>query len=770
MRAIPSRDALVIRLLAFLFAFVPLAAFAVDESQLLPVEQAFALTTKVPDRGHVELSWKIADGYYMYRDRVKVTTDTPGVTIGKLDTPGGDEHQDEFFGKVVTFHKAMVATVPITVADAATKQVALKVSSQGCAEAGVCYPPHAVKLTLDLPAGAAAAAPTTSLSGPLVAPAPGVTVSPLTEDKGGVDAAITAESLPLPPEQAFVAEAIASSPAALLVRFTMPKGYYLYRDKTKVQRLDADAGAPAAQAGELQWPKGVMHKDEHFGNVEVYFDLVEVPLPLTRLSADAQTMSLKLMLQGCQENGICYPPMTRKIKVDLPKADAATMAAASAAPAPSAAGGDRFASALAGSGFLKVIALFFVAGLGLAFTPCVFPMIPILSGIIAGAGDDIGARRAFVLSVVYVLASALVFTIAGVVAGLAGQNLQALFQKPWILTAFAAVFVALSLSMFGYYELQLPASWQGKLTELSNQQQGGSLLGVAIMGALSTLIVGPCVAPPLAAAVVYIGQQHDPVLGGAALFALGIGMGAPLIAFGTGITQLPRAGGWMDAVKYVFGVVFLLLAVWMLERFVDARLVMLMLAAIFIGSAVSMHALEPLREGASGMRRTIKAAGLLLLLLGVAELVGALSGAKDYLEPLAGVRGSGGGATAPVEGPAFKRIKSTADLDRELEAAKAANKPAILDFYADWCVSCKEMEKYTFPAASVREALGGFTLLKADVTANDDVDQALMKRFGIIGPPATLFFGKDGAMKENLRLVGFEEAAKFSERLGRAAQ
>jgi thiol:disulfide interchange protein DsbD len=397
-------------------------------------------------------------------------------------------------------------------------------------------------------------------------------------------------------------------------------------------------------------------------------------------------------------------------------------------------------------------------------------MIPILSGIIAGAGDDIGARRAFVLSVVYVLASALVFTIAGVVAGLAGQNLQAAFQKPWILASFAALFVALSFSMFGYYELQLPASWQGKITEFSNKQQGGSLIGVAIMGALSALIVGPCVAPPLAAAVVYIGQQHDPVLGGFALFALALGMGAPLIAFGTGVAKLPRAGGWMDAVKYAFGVVFLLLAVWMLERFVDPALVLALLAAIFIGSGIHMGALEPLPPAASGVRRTIKAAGLLLLLLGVAELIGALSGAKDYLAPLQGIGGNTVGKATSVEGPAFKRIKSGADLDRELEAAKSAGKPAILDFYADWCVSCKEMEKYTFPAAAVRDALAGFVLLKADVTANDDVDQALMKRFGIIGPPATLFFGRDGAMRENLRLVGFEEAAKFSERLGRAAQ
>jgi thiol:disulfide interchange protein DsbD len=281
------------------------------------------------------------------------------------------------------------------------------------------------------------------------------------------------------------------------------------------------------------------------------------------------------------------------------------------------------------------------------------------------------------------------------------------------------------------------------------------------------------VAPPLAAAVVYIGQQQDALLGGLALFALGLGMGAPLVAFGVGAGQwLPRAGAWMDAVKYAFGVVFLLLAVWMLERFLDPRWIMLMLAAIFIGAAVYMGALERLPERPSGWRTLAKAAGLLLFALGLAELIGALSGARDYAEPLQGLRGGGTGSAAGTEhaGPAFKLIKSSADFDRELAAASGAGRPLILDFYADWCVSCKEMEKYTFTAPDVRQALGGFVLLKADVTANDEDDQALMKRFGIIGPPGTLFFGRDGTARESLRLIGFEEAGAFAQRLGRAAQ
>jgi thiol:disulfide interchange protein DsbD len=413
------------------------------------------------------------------------------------------------------------------------------------------------------------------------------------------------------------------------------------------------------------------------------------------------------------------------------------------------------------------VLLFFIAGLGLAFTPCVFPMIPILSGIIAGAGENLTTRRALVLSLTYVLASALIFTIAGVVAGLAGKNLQAAFQQPWILWSFAGVFVLLALSMFGFYELQLPASFQSRIADLSNRQQGGSLTGVAIMGALSALIVGPCVAPPLAAAVVYIGQQRDPLLGGAALFSLGLGMGAPLVVAGTGFGQvLPRAGAWMDAVKQVFGVVFLLLALWMLERILAPVWIMLMLGAVLVGSGVYLGALERLPEAATGWRKLAKTIGVLVLALGLAECVGALAGGDDYLAPLKGIAARG---EARTEATPFKPIKGVADLDRELAQAKNAGKPVMLDFYADWCVSCKEMERNTFPDTSVQSAFAAFVLLKADVTANDELDQALMQRFRIVGPPATLFFGRDGTPRSELRLDGFEPAAQFAARLARAA-
>jgi thiol:disulfide interchange protein DsbD len=424
------------------------------------------------------------------------------------------------------------------------------------------------------------------------------------------------------------------------------------------------------------------------------------------------------------------------------------------------------AANLAGNRLLALLS-FFGFGLLLAFTPCVFPMIPILSGIIAGSGANVTTRRAFVLSLVYVLATCVVFTIAGVVAGLAGANLQAAFQKPWILIAFAALFVLLSLSMFGFYELQLPGAWQSRIAAVSNRQKSGSLAGVAIMGLLSALIVGPCVAPPLAAAVLYIGQTHDPVFGGFALFVLSLGMGAPLVVFGTAAGKwLPRAGAWMEAVKAVFGVIFLGLAIWMLARILDGFWIMLMCGALLIASAVYLGALERMAEGASGWRKLWKALGVMLLVAGAAELIGAAAGGRDASQPLAGLVADAG---KPATGNelAFRTIKSGADLDRELAAATTAQRPVMLDFYADWCVSCKEMEKFTFTQRGVQQALAGFVLLKADVTANDDIDQALLKRFALFGPPATLFFHA-GAEQRALRLIGFENAEGFVARTSKA--
>ena len=730
------------------------AARAVDEKDLLPVDQAFALQAHAIAHDRIALTWKIAPGYYLYRQR----TSAEGIAGGVLDMPPGKKKHDEFFGEVETYRASLTATYTGTVAPDATS-VALTVKYQGCADLGVCYPPQRRMIEVALPAASAApltnAAPSSAVpSGDdIFAQRPGA--SSLI---GGADNAGAVDAQPLPPEQAYQVEAIASDGNTLLLRFTPAKGYYLYRDKTHLQ-----IAGEGLSLGAPRWPQGTDHKDAYFGDVVVYFDHVEVPVPVGRTHADAIDASLTVSFQGCQEGGICYPVMTRTLPVSLPAGTvgAVSEATTQAAPDTSLAEDQRLAARLAGKDRAWTLLLFFASGLALAFTPCVLPMVPILSGLIAGRGGRIGAWRAFSLSTVYVLASAVVFTIAGVLAGLLGAafNLQAAMQNAWVLGAFAGLFVLLALSMFGLYELQLPAALRARLGEASDKQHGGSWMGVAAMGALSALIVGPCVAPPLMGAVLYIAQTRDPVLGGAALFVLALGMGAPLVAFGIAAGKgMPTSGPWMVAVERVFGFLFLGLAVWMLSRVLPGAATLALWGLLALGAAVWVFSAG--RSPRASM--AARFAALVLGIVGAAQLLGAFAGGHDPLQPLAGVMGE------KREGVVFRRIKSVEDLDRALADARAAGKPLLLDFYADWCVSCKEMEKYTFTEPAVREALAGYVLLQADVTANDAQDQALMQRFGIIGPPMSLFF-HDGQERRNLRLTGFEKTDAFVERVRKGA-
>jgi len=431
---------------------------------------------------------------------------------------------------------------------------------------------------------------------------------------------------------------------------------------------------------------------------------------------------------------------------------------------------DKIAGTLKAGNTLITLLVFFGAGLLLAFTPCVFPMIPILSGIIVGQGENISTRKAFQLSLIYVLAMAATYTIVGVLVGLSGENIQAWFQNPWIIGSFAAIFVALAFSMFGFYELQMPASIQSKLTTASNSQQGGSLLGVAIMGILSALIVGPCVTAPLVGALIYIADTGDAVLGGLALFSLGMGMGAPLLLIGASAGKiLPHAGAWMDSVKAVFGILLLGLAIWLLERVAPPALTMSLWAALIIVTAIYMGALEPLTTDGSGWKKLWKGLGVLLLLYGVIILIGLSAGNRNIMQPLKGIATASGTATSPpLPHLKFVKIKGVDGLNAELTKATAAGKTVMLDFYADWCVSCKEMESLTFADPGVQAALQGVVLLQADVTANDKRDTRLYKHFGIIGPPSIMFFDTQGKERKRYRVVGYMKAEAFARHINRA--
>ena len=567
----------------------------------------------------------------------------------------------------------------------------------------------------------------------------------------------------LPPEQAFKLSTEIDS-NGFHANWVIAEGHYLYQDKMAIT-----TDSPDVQTGALITSPAEEKDDPIFNKkLMVYHNFAEATLPLLSTNA-GKTATFKVQYQGCSEiAGICYPPQTQTVTVTLP---AASSIAATAAKAQQSMDStqhiseqDEIAAALASGNTWLTLLIFFGAGLLLAFTPCVFPMIPILSGIIVGQGEGITTRKAFMLSLVYVLAMALTYTIVGVLVGLSGENIQAWFQNPWIIGVFALIFVALAFSMFGFYELQMPAAIQSKLTQISNSQQGGNLAGVAIMGFLSALIVGPCVTAPLVGALIYIADTGDAVLGGMALFSLSMGMGAPLLLIGASAgTLLPKAGAWMDAVKAVFGVLLLALAIWLLERVMPAAYTIGMWAALLIVSAIYMGAIDHLPEGASGWRKLWKGIGILFLVYGIMLMIGLASGNRSLLQPLANI-GAGVGISQPVEqkaGLQFKQIKGLVGLNQALEQARG--RPVMLDFYADWCISCKEMEHLTFTDPAVQAALAGAVLLQADVTPNDVQDKELYKHFGIIGPPSIMFFDAEGNELRNYRVVGFMPAEQFAE-------
>jgi len=531
------------------------------------------------------------------------------------------------------------------------------------------------------------------------------------------------------------------------------------------------------QIGKAVLPQGKPKHDEYFGDTEVYYEVLEATLPVARAaSSEAQQLKLKVTYQGCADEGLCYNPITKEATVDLPPTSAATSLPASAAPTTAVAGAtsgggavkvaeqDYLAAALQGDNLPYALLLFFAAGLFLSLTPCVLPMIPILSGIIVGQGANVTRRRSFALALTYSQGMALTYAAAGAIFVLAfRQTPQAFFQSVPVITFMVLLFIALAFAMFGAYTLQLPSSLQTRLTNVSNEQKSGTFVGTFIMGALSALVVTACVAPAIIAALSVITQSRQVLRGAAALYATGVGMGVPLLIVGASAGQLlPKVGPWMDTVKQLFGVLFLGVAIYIAQPLLPDALSMALWSALAVISGFWVFSLKA-RDG-SPIASPVRAVGLLVLVYGIVLLIGAASGGHDPLQPLGNLGVSSGAAgKAASESVAFRRIKSVADLEREVAAASAAGKPVMLDFYADWCASCKEMEKYTFPDPQVQALLAGAVLLQADVTKNDDEDRALLNRFEIFGPPTIAFFGRDGVERKNFRLVGFAPAPRFAE-------
>jgi thiol:disulfide interchange protein DsbD len=815
-------------LIAISLITIPSAASAIQDDELLRPEQAFQLTARVEGNSLIA-EYDIAPGYYMYRKRFKFDVENAGFSFAEPIIPTGKVKQDEFFGEVETYRDSLRIELPIEsslltkdlLSDTSPTTLRIKATGQGCADIGICYPPLDQLLLVSIG------------SNETVKAMPYVATSVLALANKNYESNTTENSPALPSlflsntsqpaqqnsvfpsdlavntttlselqalgdliglsngdeiphsDRAFMLTAELGENNHVETNITIMPTAYLYRDKIDIKLV----GGNGHSIGTLTKPSGDKKDDAFFGLTEVYHDSLKLSIPISSVANASRIYTLAYSYQGCIEDRICYPPITKYLEVN-----GSTSTIMISGEAPSAlvinespetetiprasvdeplSEQDQYAQLLLqDKSLFLVIGLFFLAGVGLTFTPCVFPMIPILSSIIAGQGKKVSTRTAFNLSLVYVLAMAVTYALVGAIVGYYGAeyNIQIWFQNPIILSIFAAIFMLLALSMFGFYDLQMPNAIQSRLTAFSNKQEGGSLAGAGVMGFFSAIIVGPCITAPLVGALLFISQTQDWQLGGLALFALGIGMGTPLLLIGTSAGKiLPRAGDWMDTVKSVFGVIMLAMAIWLLERILPTSATMALMAILAITSAIYMGALEKLPQPANGWRKLCKGLGVILLIYGAVYLIGAAAGSKDLIQPLKGIVSgmtSGNLSNQTNNNQSghinFKQIKGAEGLKSALKESVAESKLTMLDFYADWCISCKEMEKYAFTHPDVLKTMTGVAALQTDVTDNDSIDSDFMASLGIFGPPAILFFDKDGQEIRNRRVVGEMSGEDFA--------
>ena len=567
---------------------------------------------------------------------------------------------------------------------------------------------------------------------------------------------------PLKPEQAFSFQAKAIKTDLVEVRFQIAPGHYLYRDKFKfaIEPNQIKLGTP-------QFPAGQVKEDPAFGKMEILRGESAIRIPITPPLSAGEPITLAITYQGCADAGLCYPPKTQKVQLSLPPLPPTSVAGQVINP--SQQGGEMVTETsqiarLFGSGnFFWILLSFFGFGLLLSLTPCVFPMIPIISGIIVAQGRNLTKKRAFSLSLIYVLGMALTYSSAGVAAGFSGRLISVALQNPWVLSTFALVFVLLAFSMFGFYELQVPSFIQSKFTAASNHCSAGTCTGVFFMGLFSAIIIGPCITAPLAGALLYIGQTHNIFLGGSALFSLSLGMGVPLLIIGTSAgALLPKAGTWMNAVKAFFGVLMIAVAIWLISPIIPETLQMCLWGALLIMVSIYLSALDPLPLSSNGWVKFQKGIGIIALILGTSLLIGAMMGGRDLLQPLSGFnQGSKDqkNLSPHGSGPAFERITNLNQIDTYLK--NSHGRTVMLHVSADWCTACKEWEEFTLKDPRVMKKLEGLKLLMADVTANSGETIAFLKKFDLFGPPALLFFDKEGREIPGTRVIGFQNADQF---------
>ncbi|PPS29979.1 protein-disulfide reductase DsbD [Pseudomonas amygdali pv. morsprunorum] len=547
--------------------------------------------------------------------------------------------------------------------------------------------------------------------------------------------------------QAFQLSLIETTPESIKLRLVATDGYYLYRHRFQFRTEPADIGL-----GEAQLPKGEQKHDEYFGDVEVYHGILDIDLP--RKPGEQRPFTLAVTYQGCADKGLCYPPETERLNIG----DVATSPAVSASAT---------TAATSAAWSWKELALFFLAGVGLTFTPCVLPMLPILSGVVLRG--KVGGLRGLSLSLAYVLPMAACFALLGALMGMFGAslNLQARLQSAWVLVPFSAFFVIFAIAMFGAFELRLPQSISSRLDRIAGKTEGGSLWGAAVLGVVSSLLVSPCVSAPLAGALLYISASGDAVGGGLKLFALGLGMGAPLLLIATGgAAWLPESGPWLVTVKNAIGVLLLALAIGLLSRVLPGQVTLLLVGLLSAGVALFLGALEFTEK--TTRQKLAQLLGLALLVYALASWYGALSGQTDPLRPLGREYATANNPTVTSSSNQWQNITTSAELDRVMQEARNAGKPLLLDWYADWCISCKVIEHEVLPDPGVVAGLSGYSLVRFDMTDSNAEQRALLDRYKLFGPPALLFFAKNGEELQNVRVVGEIDAAGLIERLNRA--